>query len=176
MQSVEVIQMLYGILAVFVAIMVIYIITVNKVQKLDSRAKDSASEIDTWLWDDNRALTQLSDTMAELGTPLPEKEKSSRSLITLGMPASLQTVIGIELTKTWQEAEELIKNNEKLSKNETITALQEKHAKLKIELMKTSNEYNRRAREFNSAISKFPASWVASRKGRRSKEFFNGVY
>ena len=42
--------------------------------------------------------------------------------------------------------------------------------------LKTSNEYNRRAREFNSAISKFPASWVASRKGRRSKEFFNGVY
>ncbi len=149
---------------------VIYISSVNKVNKADLTARDAGSDIDTCLWDMTHNLGIIVKALKEKGIE-PEMPQDQSVLLTIGMTSASQQIV----VKNAEERMSIVKpaaEEAGITEDETIAKAFEKYEKARIELIGAGAKYNKTVAQFNSTISHFPASLIASHKSKSPKMIF----
>lgn len=148
----------------------LYINAVHKINKADMAAKDAGSDIDTCLWDMNHNVSVILKALQEKGVELSLPDDQS-GMLGLGMTPTVQQL----MVKNAQERMDIVKpaaEEAGIAGDEAVAKAIAKFDNAKNELVAAGLNYNRMAGKYNSVISHFPASFVADRKNKGSKQIF----
>ena len=159
------------IVLVVTAIGILYIYFTVKVDKLDSEARDRASEIDGSLWD--RAF-QLSKLVEALDKHEIEHGIEALDVNTfgLGMSALMQSTNCEKLDQRDETLREVFKAHPELKKDDDFLDHMNKFDLARNELIKYSLAYNKSANTYNNYIGRFPASIIAMFHKKKDKAIF----
>lgn len=152
-----------------------YIHVVNKVGKLDVAARDAGSEVDGLIWDRNHQLSEMIRKLKDKKIDsdiMPAKSE----LLMIGMVAPLQMELCKELDEKAAELEEVLTAHPELQEDTDFQLNYEKFTEARTRLIPATMKYNRTAAVFNGYISGFPASFVAGRRNKTEKSFFNYIF
>lgn len=164
------------IIILFVLVIGVFCIyTVDKIGKLDVKARDAASEIDSILWDRKHQLSKILDILDQKKIHYNIVKEKDNSL-GIGMPPLMQEQACRELDEKDMDLQEVLKENPSLKDDEDFAKCLSRFDQLRLDLMQAQLSYNNKAGMFNSFISNFPASFVAERHGNNRKNFFNYIF
>ncbi len=163
----------------FIAVMIVLLVIVctiiivcsNKIGKLDLKAKDLGSEIDTLIWDNNHKLKCVAEVLDEKKIE-HTIEPEDIGMMVIGMSATLQMAKCTKIEKQKNELDEVLEKHPEIREDEKASAHLTKLDKFTEEIVPASLAYNKAANAFNSYISVFPASLIASYQKKSSKEIF----
>ena len=163
-----------GIICIVLIILIggFYIHTVNKLGRLNERARNTAGELDTLLWDRNHLLDQLITKAEENGISIPDEHKQPLAL-SLGMLPTMQMSVYSTLSKRGNAVFELLKEKPGFEASDEIKKLTVRFTNLKLDITDAGKRYNERATEFNSYIQTPLAKFLAGRKGLSEKGHFS---
>lgn len=148
----------------------VYIRAVNKVNKADLAARDAGSDIDTCLWDMTHNLGIIVKALKEKGIE-PEMPEDQSVLLTIGMTSASQQLV----VKNAEERMQIVRpaaEEAGITGEEDVSKALTKYDNAKNELVGAGLKYNKMVSQFNSTISHFPASLIASHKSKGPKMIF----
>ena len=158
-------------MVLFVVVCAVIIVCSNKIGKLDLKAKDLGSEIDTLIWDNNHKLKCIADILNEKKIE-HSIEPEDMGMMVIGMNATLQMVKCMEIEKQKALLDEVLEKHPEIREDEKAAVHLTKLDKFTKEIVPASLAYNKAANAFNSYIAVFPASLIASYQKKSSKEIF----
>ncbi len=157
---------------VITLIAVVYLYTMNRLNKLDSAARNRAGDLDALIWDRNHVYQKITKFLEEHEVSLEEDLTKPLSLA-IGMPVSLQMSTYTELHHRWNRLLPILDEHPELKEDPDLVPLLERFDSIRTEIIKASSVYNRSATEFNGYIEKTLPGMFASRKGKVARSFFN---
>ena len=163
------------IMFIIVAIGFTYIFMINKINKLDTQARDKGVEIDSALWDRSFRLSEIVKIL-DAKKISHEIEAPEISAFSLGMSPTVQSLNAEKLDKMNVQLNTIIKDNPGLKDEETFATNLAKFNLARQEMFKYSLAYNKAAAQYNNCISDFPGSVIASIHKKKHKEIFNYVF
>ena len=153
----------------------VFVYCSNKIQTMDSAARDKGSEIDTNIWDRGYRLKLLVDILNDKGIEHSIEAPSSEGLA-LGMPPSMQEASADSLDKMELALRAIIDERKDLMDDPDFKMNFTKFTTARKEMKTNSLNYNKCVARYNGFISKFPGNVFASMYKKFSKARFNYIF
>ena len=155
----------------FIVIGIIYIIIISKISELDTKARDSGSNIDSCIWEISHFLNLISELLKKHSTEVPD-ELLVTPVLALGMSAGVQFTTYIDLMKKKEGLLKLLSENKEADATEEAANYRSRLKGAEDEIVGASLKYNKRANQLNTFIDRPIISFLAQRKGYTTRGNF----
>ena len=163
------------VIALIIVFGAVFIYVTSKINSMEIKSRDRGAEIDSGIWDRTFRLSKMIDIIREKGIENDIDVPDTNSF-GLGSSAVLQSTRAEQLDAADKKLRKLLKEHPELLKNEEFQVNLEKFNTARQELFAYSLAYNKCTSAYNSYISGFPASVLATLNKKNDRPLFGYVF
>ena len=152
-----------------------FIYITSKTNSLEIASRDRGAEIDSSIWDRTFRLSKMIEILREKGIE-NDIEVPDTNAFGLGTSAFIQSARAEQLDTADRKLRQIIKAHPELIKDEAFSINFDKFNTARQDLFAYSLAYNKCTSAYNSYISGFPASALATLNKKSDRQMFSYVF
>ena len=152
-----------------------FIYVTSKINSLEIASRDRGAEIDSTIWDRTFRLSKMIEILREKGIE-NDIDVPDTNAFGLGTSAFIQSTRAEQLDTAERKLRRIIKEHPELMNDEAFNINLNKFDTARKELFSYSLAYNKCTSAYNSYISVFPASALATLNKKSDRQMFSYVF